>query len=459
MLSREVAPTLKHILAWVETKFKLPDRRHRGALGEMVCGLMRASRVSFAEIGRRMEGRSKPASNITRVANWCHNPRIDPVVVQGNLTQVLLSGAGGRVGDERFVLLAMDWHGYDNGAIEGLRISLITGSRAIPLLWSEVPKQELSGRKSAIELDLVWRLIAAKPPGVKLVILLDAGFRNPSLLKVLDQFAYFVVRLNVAAKVHTSEQCWTHVRDLPVGLQQAVDFGWVNYTEESPFPTRVVGGRIREKRCPRRGRRRKRPRRDKKTIPGLCVLATNLPTELFDAIDLLRLYARRFEIEHSFRDIKNATLGMDMEHVHLHEGSTYARLMCVVALAELCLWLIGADAEARGRQFDLTPSRPKSGRRVLSMVRVGRELLDSVDTSIDTLIARRLWPATAAAMSVTGSTWKSPDQRLRTTGYIAKKEDLRPVPGVCSKKGKGGGQPCLEVTIWRLENADLERVA
>lgn len=428
-------------------------------MAEMSWALMKADRISYAQIGRNMDGPATAASNVVRVAKWCNNGRIDPSRVQHSLAEALLASAGAMRGTERVVAVAMDWHGYDNGAIEALRISLITGSRALPLFWSEVPKGELSGRKNAIELELVWALLTAKPPGVKLLVLLDAGFRNPAVLKLLNGFVYFAVRLAVATKIHTEDNCWVRASELPVGLHQAVDFGWVHCVEESPWRLRIVGGRITDRKPVRRGRRRHSPRRYKKTVPGLCILATNLPADLFSALDVLRLYARRFEIEHSFRDIKNATLGLDMEHVHLKAGITYSRLMCIVALTELFLWLVGSEAESRGLHFKLTPSRPKDGRRVLSIVRVGRECLQKIDLPVETLIQRHLWPATAAALSTVGRKWQDPKQRLKSASLAADEAAVTPLPKCCNKNGSGKSRPCTKTPLWLLENDDLERAA
>lgn len=456
-----MAPTYPQILAWVRARFNLGDARRVAAWAEMAWALMKADRISYAAIGRSMEGEANVASNIVRVANWCNNPLIDPDRIQRSLAEVLLAGAGELRGAYRVIPLAMDWHSYDNGAIEALRISLITGSRALPLFWAEIRKDDLTGRKNAIELDLLWKLTAARPAGTKLLILLDAGFRNPALLKMLHGVAYFAVRMAASVKIHTEDNCWARVSDLPVGLHQAVDFGWVHCTEEAPYRVRVVGCRITDQKPVRRGRRRRSPRRFKKTVPGLCVLATNLPSDLFEALDVIRLYARRFEIEHSFRDIKNATLGLDMEHVHLKAGTTYARLMCIVALAEICLWLVGSEAESRGLQFELTPSRPKDRRRVLSIVRVGRECLHRIDVPVETLIRRHLWPATVRALITIGRRWQDPRQRLRTSSYAANELEVTPPPRCCTNKNKGKGerQPCSTTPLWFFEKEVQKQAA
>ena len=130
----------------------------------MVLGLMRAARVTFAAIGRCMEGTAKEASNIKRVYEFCHNVKVDPLVVQAALVHLLVGRALRTIRSiPNVVTVAVDGHDYNNGEISGLRVSLMTGSRAIPLLWFEA----------------IQRLIELRPPGVTWLILLDSGFRSP----------------------------------------------------------------------------------------------------------------------------------------------------------------------------------------------------------------------------------------------------------------------------------------
>lgn len=436
------------IVTWVVESFQLGDRRRSKALGEMAWGLIKAGTVSFAAIGRALAGASTAASCITRVFKFCHNSLIDVPVVQWALIQALVGKALTTLGGiPNLAVVAVDWHAYDNGDISGLRISLMTGTRALPLLWYEVRSNELGGRKSQIEQQAIRDLIRCRPPGVTWLILLDAGFRSPDLIRLLDQAGYYVVRSGAGTLVHSGSSCWKRIGDLPVEVGQLVELGWVHWSQQNPLIVRLVIGRLYDIKPPKPGRRHRPSGRYKYTKPGLCAVVTNLPMELFSALTVIRLYARRFEIEHSFRDIKNSSLGMDMEHVHLLDTNTYSRLMCIVAVAEALLWLAGSEAEARRLHLELTPSRPRNGRRVLSLRSVGRLCVDQIAPPIGHLIREHLGRAIRGILNVVGRTWRDARDERTLRALVRSAKDILELNGDCNRKGKGRRRPC------RLENA------
>jgi hypothetical protein len=441
---------LHRIVAWVVENFQLGDVRRCRALGAMVWGLMRAGVVSFAAIGRCMPGPATAASCISRIFRFCHNPGVDPRAVQAALVNVLAGRTlGHRRGVGRFAMVSVDWHTYDNGDVSGLRVSLVTGSRALPLLWYEVKTNELGGQQTAIEHQALRDLILYRPPGITWVLLLDSGFHSSELIDLLDEAGHYIVRQSVRILVHSSHACWTRLGDLPVKLGQVVDFGWVHWAARAPRSVRILAARLYEGKQPRRGRRGARSGY-KYTQPGLCIVATNLPDERFDAIAVIRMYARRFEIEHNFRDLKNATLGMDMEHVHLLDVNTYSRLMCIVALAEALLWLNGAAAEARDLHLNYTPSRPRTQRRVLSLRHLGQLCLGQVRASIDVLLRTHLRSAILAAPQTIGTTWRDATEYGELRRRALTKEQLKPIPKVCRRCTNEGRPRCRAADQWSL---------
>lgn len=444
------------IVTWVVENFQLGDVRRSRALAEMTWGLMRAGVVSFAAIGRAMECGATAASCITRVFRFCHNRSVDPRAVQAALVNLLVGRSLHTIGKfTQIATVSLDWHTYDNGDISGLRVSLVTGSRALPLLWYEAKRKELKGHLAAMEFEAIADLIRFRPPGVTWLILADSWFgRSSELVKLLGDVGYYVARQPVKMLVHSNLDCWTKTGNLPVKLGRIVEFGWLHWTVENSCRVRIVAARLYEGKQPRRGRRSYQHRHDPAyTQPGLCIVATNLPMEDFSAVGVIRLYARRFEIEHSFRDIKNATLGMDMEHVHLVETSTYSRLMCIVAVAEALLWLNGAEAESRQLHLGLTPSRPRTGRRVLSLRNVGHLCLGKIPgtTPINRLLQRHLRAAILAAPDVIGTTWKDVADRRELKGLARSPEELHDLRWTCRRIHKGKGHPrCHDAARWRL---------
>ena len=156
----------KNIVSWIVHHFHLGDVRTSRALGEMAWGLMKSQVVSFAAIGRGMESDAFPASSMTRTFHWCHHPKIDPGLVQQTLVDLFVGKALVNSGDRRLAMVAIDWHTYNNGAVSSLRISLMTGSRALPLLWYECRTSELSGRQVEIECQAIQALDRLRPLGV-----------------------------------------------------------------------------------------------------------------------------------------------------------------------------------------------------------------------------------------------------------------------------------------------------
>ncbi|MBI4518073.1 MAG: transposase [Deltaproteobacteria bacterium] len=425
----------QQIVAWTEENFHLGDRRRARALGEFAWALIAAGVVSFAAIGRAVVGAAREASSIARVFHFCHNLKIDPKLVQQALFRVLVlvPGAGKLVASRLHVLLSMDWHQFDNGDESSLRVSLLVGSRAIPLLWYDVKSCNLKGRQRAIEDEALEDLVRLQPAGFIWVLLLDTGFRCSKRIRRMKEVFRFVQRTNCSVQVSGPTFCWTEPRNLDVVLGQLVDFGWVEWCRTDPVEVRLVATYVKVPQ--KRRRRRTIKKHQSKRRNDSWFLLTNLPAELFPALQVVLYYARRFECEHNFRDIKNASLGMNMEHVHLLAPETYERLMCIVAVASALLWLFGSEAEANGWASQLSPSRPKEPRRILSLVNVGQQKASSVRRPIRVLIRRHLLPALESVHTLVGPNWVYPSQpNLVLKGVVWRPEHHNDEHRACSRK-------------------------
>ncbi len=448
----------QQIVAWTEQNIKLGDRRRSIALGDFAWALIKSGTVSIAAIGRQVVGAAIESSKIARVFNFCHNLKIDPWQVQQALFRVLVAIplVGKVVGSMRYVLLSIDWHQFDHGEESSLRVSLMVGSRAIPLLWYDVKTSDLKGRQRMIEDRALEDLVRLQPVGVVWVLLLDAGFRCSKRIQRMKEVFKFVQRTNCRDKVHGATLCWTEPRHLGVQSGQVVDFGWVEWCRTDPVQVRLVATYVK---VPQKRRRRRASTRHKsrRQDEGWFLL-TNLDAELFPALQVVTYYARRFECEHNFRDIKNASLGLDMEHVHLLTAATYERLMCIVAVASVLLWLFGSEAEANGWATRLSPSRPKQPRRILSLVNVGKLKAASVRRSIRGLILKHLVPALQKVHAHVGPSWIHPSQpNLVLQGAAWREEDIQPAPRPCRAKKKP--LPCQPAVIhFVLNRAPIQGV-
>ncbi|GGB07795.1 hypothetical protein GCM10007414_21500 [Agarivorans gilvus] len=103
------------------------------------------------------------------------------------------------------------------------------------------------------------------------------------------------------------------------------------------------------------------------------VLATNLPPELFNAIQVTKLYAKRMQIEETFRDLKSPQYGFGLRHSRSRCPRRYDVLLLIALLADIILWWLGLVAQQVGwqRHFQANTIRERA---VLSVVRLGKEV-------------------------------------------------------------------------------------
>ncbi|MCX7894105.1 MAG: transposase, partial [Burkholderiales bacterium] len=85
--------------------------------------------------------------------------------------------------------------------------------------------------------------------------------------------------------------------------------------------------------------------------------------------EIVAMYARRMQIEESFRDSKCAQLGMGLELSRSRSAQRLHALLLIATLAAYLLWHIGQLAEAEGlhRRFKATTRRA----REISVITLG----------------------------------------------------------------------------------------
>ncbi|HEY5959146.1 MAG TPA: transposase [Polyangiaceae bacterium] len=104
------------------------------------------------------------------------------------------------------------------------------------------------------------------------------------------------------------------------------------------------------------------------------LLATSLPHERGSERRIKQLYAKRMQIEETFRDTKSHRFGFGLRYARSSSLHRIHVLLLLVALATLVLWLVGLAARAYNlaRRFQ---ANTISNRAVLSTPFLGRQLL------------------------------------------------------------------------------------
>jgi len=285
-----------------------------------------------------------------------------------------------QIGEQRDILVAMDWTDFDRDDQATLALHLVTGhGRALPLMWITVWKEELKNQRNAFEYACLRRLAELVPSGCRVTLLADRGFGDQKL------FA-FLAALGVGYVIRFRGNI--HVTDADGTTKPAAE--WVG-----------KGGRARkltDARVTAKGQQ---------VGAVVCVQAKDmkepwcLATSERDATaaTLINNYAKRWTIEPQFRDTKDLRFGMGLSSTRIGEPTRRDRLLLVSAFATALLTLLGAVGESLG--MDRLLKSNTSTRRTHSLFRQGCMLYELIPNMPEHRL-RPLMEKFAEAVSGTG---------------------------------------------------------
>ena len=233
------------------------------------------------------------------------------------------------VGARGEIVAALDWTSFAADGHETVALSMATRhGRSTPLLWRTVEASELKGKRNDHEDALLARLREVVPAGAKVTVLADRGFADCALFEFLEELGFgYVVRLR-----------GNHVVTSAGGeSRKAAD--WVG-----------AGGRARTLRGATVTKRRRWKAaavacmKDRDMKEPWCLVSS----ERRGAREMAALYARRWGIETSFRDVKNPRFGMGLKETRVGRTDRRDRMLLVGAMALSLLTLLGAAGEKLG---------------------------------------------------------------------------------------------------------------
>lgn len=329
-----------------------------------------AASLRLTDLGRELATDVDRKHAIKRVDQLLRNPllNVDARVVQEYFAGLLAA--------DREPVLLVDW--TDIGPLwTALVVTYVARGRGLTLCW-EVHSRR-SQNSARVEAKLLAR-IAALLPGTKPVLVTDAGFKGPWMKKVLKRGWHFVTRVRGLVTVRREGSEWTSVKSLWADARKrARDEGTFELARTNPVSVRLVTQR--RKRPQRRtlpavGRRKKRNIQSAKEP---LVIATSLQSASAKAI--ADIYGYRWQIEMTFRDHKCARFGLGLGAVRTKKAERACAYMLLAALAHYVAYVIGELAERAGmaRRFQ---ANTETRRRVLSVVRLGHEILRTASTKI-----------------------------------------------------------------------------
>lgn len=327
------------------------------ALPKVVEGIVQGGRLVPATIGRNLPGPAGVKHGIKCVDRLLANRHLhrESLFFYCAIAHYLLNGCA------RPVIL-MDWTEVA-GKHEALVAAVPIGGRALTIYVEVHPLKKLSN--AAVEKRFLCCLRAILPAACRPIVVTDAGFKGPFFDAVLELGWDYLGRVRgTTTAIAPDGRSWSKEELYAKAGIAPKDLGPFALFARQRIPCRLV--LVRKRRKP--GRRPPLPRCREEREPRLSaldpwLLATSVSDG--DADYIVRLYAKRMQIEETFRDAKSHRFGWSLEDVRTSCRHRAAVLLLLAALAHVVVTAIGFEVERRGlhRAYQANTVR----RRVLSL--------------------------------------------------------------------------------------------
>jgi hypothetical protein len=269
------------------------------------------------------------------------------------------------VGNRRLVYIAIDWT-YLSHSYQILSAALISDGRALPLyyrtyLWG-CPPGEKDGWQVKMEIEFLKELKLMLPPGVEAVIMADRGFGRASYIHALEEIGFhYILRTQKMVYIESALFCGM-LKNMKIYRGQSKDCGFSLYGKEARLKTRLIVFY---------GRKSSEP----------WYLLTDMTDE---KRRFVKQYAKRMQIEETFKDLKQIKDGFQLHKVALKSPERYDRLLLVAAYAYALLTLAGIYGERVGYARRLQSNSTRT--RTLALWRVGMSVIRSLCISMENIL-------------------------------------------------------------------------
>lgn len=239
----------------------------------------------------------------------------------------------------------------DDRMVQMLSAQLCTRGMTLPLYQEIFTEGELKGRTDAF----LAKLRDVIPKEKKVTIIMDAGF-NIEWFKLIESHGWdWVCRIRQGKDIKINEE-WISIKDfIPKVGKVTKDQGTILLTGRHQYSCRLIT----TKKDPK-GRKQKISRNKTSSKIGNStysnaakepwILATNLETKTHKASEIVGLYAKRMQIEESFRAIKSHQFGLSARYIRTLDVKRWAVLMLLAAIVLISYWIIGVIGHYNGMQ-------------------------------------------------------------------------------------------------------------
>ena len=258
-----------------------------------------------------------------------------------------------------------------------LRASVALDGRAVTIYEQVFEYKHYNSPKShQIFLDQLQKIL---PKNTCPIIVSDAGFRNTWFRQVQEKSWFWLGRVRGEVSLKQPHESWVSNKTFyPNANHKPKYLGKCLLAKKLPISCEAYVYKALEK-----GRKAKRHSRTslkhsathlyQRSAKEPWLLATNVPRHILNEVQITNLYAKRMQIEESFRDLKSTAYGIALRHNRSRCTKRLDILLLIALLAEILMWWNGLAAVQAKWHFDFQANTIKH-RRVLSIPRLGREV-------------------------------------------------------------------------------------
>ncbi len=321
------------------------DQRNARTLFLAIEALLTGRRLTLMELARHWPGALRVRAPLKRLDRFLSNRE-----VHAQRSHCYAAAIAWLIRSPRPVLI-VDWSELkSDGRWHLLRAGVVAWGRTLTVYEEVHP--EARKNNPQVEAAFLQRLQTLLPKQVCPILITDAGFRVPWFRAVDALGWHWIGRVRHRTYVRLAasaarENAWISGKTLhPYATHIARSLGVADLTRSNPITCRLVlmrcrkRGRVERTRYGTRargGHSRKMATRAKEPwlLAASCSLNTLTPAEI------VRLYARRMQIEQAFRDLKSHRFGCAFEDTLTRLPRRLELLLLIHALASLVAWLAG----------------------------------------------------------------------------------------------------------------------
>jgi hypothetical protein len=335
-------------------------------------GVISAEKLTPAAIGRSLPGR--PKHGIKRVDRLMANTALH--TQRSTIFQAL---ARHLLADNPRPVVVVDWT-QALGSFRALVAAVPVGGRAITILVQVHPELKLGN--SHVQRQFLRLLARVVPRNCRPVVVTDAGFHGPFFRDVVSLGWQYLgrVRGTATARPVSGGQRVSKDACYAIATRKPADLG---HFELFTGP-RSIRSRLVLVHKPRKSRKLPPPTTtEEKEYRKSCRDPWLLATSMDDlATHVVATYAKRMQIEETFRDAKNHRFGWSFRTARSSCPERIATLLMLAALAMYAITIIGLAAERLGAQAAYRANTV--ARRVLSLFVLGCQVVRRQDESYAT---------------------------------------------------------------------------